>query len=60
MAFQYVLLRPGGEEELVAEGEQEVACMRCDGDSREPALLPQALREAVELYMRDQAETVSD
>src|SRR5215470_5210544 len=47
MAFQYVRLRPGGEEELVAEGEQEVACMRGEGDSREPALLPQALREAV-------------
>ncbi len=59
MAFQYVRLGPGGEEELVAEGEQEVACMRRAGDRMEPAPLPQALREAVELYMNDPAETAA-
>jgi len=55
MAFQY--LRPGveGDEELVAEGEQEVACMRRRGDRTEPAPLPQALRDAVEVYMSGSA-----
>ncbi len=60
MAFQYVRLGPGGEEELVAEGEQEVACMRRAGDRMEPAPLPQALREAVELYMNAPAETAAE
>jgi enediyne biosynthesis thioesterase len=56
MAFQYVRLGPGGEEELVAEGEQEVACMRRVNDRMEPAPLPQELKEAVELYMLSPAE----
>jgi enediyne biosynthesis thioesterase len=51
MAFQYIRLGPGGDEELVAEGEQEVACMRRVGERMEPAPLPQALRDAVEIYM---------
>jgi enediyne core biosynthesis thioesterase len=51
MAFQYFRLGPGDEEELVAEGEQEVACMLRAGDRMEPAPIPQALRDAVELYM---------
>jgi len=51
MAFQYVRLGPAGDEELVAEGEQEVACMRRVGDRMEPAPLPQALLDAVEVYM---------
>jgi enediyne biosynthesis thioesterase len=59
MVFQYVRLRPGGEEELVAEGEQEVACMRRVNGRMEPAALPQELREAVEFYMRSPAETPS-
>jgi enediyne core biosynthesis thioesterase len=52
ITFQYFRLGPGGEEELVAEGEQEVACMHRANDRMEPAALPQALRDAVELYMR--------
>jgi acyl-CoA thioesterase FadM len=55
MSFQYFRLGPGGEEELVAEGEQEVACMHRTDDRMEPAPLPQALRDAVELYMRPPA-----
>jgi enediyne core biosynthesis thioesterase len=51
MAFQYFRLPTEGPEELVAEGEQEVACMRLVGEHMEPALLPQILRDAVELYM---------
>ena len=55
MSFQYFRLGPGGEEELVAEGEQEVACLQRTNDRMEPAPLPQALRDAVELYMRPPA-----
>lgn len=55
MVFQYFRLQPGREEELVAEGEQEVACMRRVGQQMEPAPLPQALRDAVELYMEPAA-----
>jgi enediyne biosynthesis thioesterase len=57
MVFQYVRISPCGEEELVAEGEQEVACMRRVNGHMEPAALPQELREAVELYMISPAET---
>jgi enediyne biosynthesis thioesterase len=52
MVFEYVRLGPCGDEELVAEGEQEVACMRRVKDGMEPAAWPQELREAVEPYMR--------
>jgi enediyne biosynthesis thioesterase len=55
MAFQYIRLSPSGEEELVAEGEQEVACMRRVGDRMEPAPLPQALQDAVALFMSSTA-----
>lgn len=51
MVFQYVRLGARGEEELVAEGEQEIACMRRTGAAMEPAPLPQALCEAARLYM---------
>jgi enediyne core biosynthesis thioesterase len=51
MVFQYIRLGARGEEELVAEGEQEVACMRRAGAAMEPAPLPQSLCDAVRLYM---------
>jgi enediyne biosynthesis thioesterase len=51
MIFRYVRLGARGEEELVAEGEQEIACMRRAGVGMEPAPLPQALCEAVRLYL---------
>lgn len=51
MAFQYLRCGPMGHEELVAEGEQEVVCMRRRAERTEPALLPQVLRDAVEIYM---------
>jgi enediyne biosynthesis thioesterase len=60
MAFLYVRSAPGGDEELVAEGEQEVACMRRHGDRTEPAPLPQALRDAVEIYMSGPAAALAD
>jgi enediyne core biosynthesis thioesterase len=60
MTFQYFRLGPGGEEELVAEGEQEVACMHRADDRMEPASLPQALRDAVDLYMRPSAMSATN
>jgi enediyne core biosynthesis thioesterase len=50
MAFQYFRIVPGGPEELVAEGEQEVACVLKEGDRQEPVTLPQTLRDAVAKY----------
>jgi enediyne core biosynthesis thioesterase len=50
MVFRYVRVTPNGREELVAEGEQEVACVRRQGQGAEPVDLPQALRAAVEDY----------
>jgi enediyne biosynthesis thioesterase len=42
----------GGDQELVARGEQQVACMRRDGDRLVAASIPRALREALQLYAR--------
>lgn len=39
------------QEELVARGEQQVACMRRQEDQMIPAPLPLALREALRLYL---------
>jgi enediyne core biosynthesis thioesterase len=60
VAFQYFRLGPRGEEELVAEGEQEIACMRRTDDRMDPAPLPQALRDAVEFYMKPAAVSATD
>jgi enediyne core biosynthesis thioesterase len=51
MLFQYFRISSQGEEQLVAEGEQQVACVRRVGDHVEPMPLPEALREAVEHYI---------
>jgi enediyne biosynthesis thioesterase len=51
MLFQYFRISERGEEQLVAEGEQELACVRRTGDHVEPVPLPEALREAVESYI---------
>lgn len=50
MLFEYWKCTAGGEE-LVARGEQQVACMRREGESLVPAPLPRALREALQTYM---------
>lgn len=47
MLFEYFRKTEGGEE-LVARGEQQVACMRRDGASMSPAALPSTLRDALE------------
>src|SRR4030095_15490888 len=39
--------RRGGGEELVARGEQVVACMRREGDRTVPTPIPMSLREAL-------------
>ena len=49
MSFEYFRLK-GDNEELVAQGEQHVACMRRDGERMIPAPLPLGLREALRLY----------
>jgi enediyne biosynthesis thioesterase len=46
MAFEYYCNR-GGREELVARGEQQVACMLRDGSRMVPAPIPRELRDAL-------------
>ena len=49
LVFEY--WRVGGaQEELVAHGEQQVACMRRVGERLAPAPIPSALREALRPY----------
>jgi enediyne core biosynthesis thioesterase len=50
LAFEYGR-RKGGQEELVARGEQQIACMRREGGKLVPAPVPQSLREALAPYM---------
>jgi len=47
--FEYRRCGPEGEE-LVARGQQEVACMRRDGQKMVPTPIPQELREALRAY----------
>ena len=49
MDFEYYR-RNNGVEQLVARGEQEVACMRAEGDRVVPAPIPDAFREALRPY----------
>ena len=49
MLFEYWRLAANGEE-LVARGEQEVACMQREGDRVAPVPLPASLREALKAY----------
>jgi enediyne core biosynthesis thioesterase len=48
--FEYWRRSEAGGEELVARGEQQVACMRRDGAAMVPAPIPAALREALRPY----------
>src|SRR5947209_19999873 len=45
MRFEY--WRDGEQRELVARGEQEIACMRRQGETLVPAPIPASLREAL-------------
>lgn len=49
MVFEYFRCN-GGNEELVARGEQQVACMRREGEGMVPTPVPPALRDALKLY----------
>ena len=49
MAFEY-WRRKNGREELVARGEQQIACMRRDGEKLLPTPVPPTLREALAAY----------
>jgi enediyne biosynthesis thioesterase len=51
MLFDYVRLRPDGHEELVARGEQEIACLRREGSRQVASALPEALRAALQPYL---------
>ena len=49
LGFEY-WRRKDGREELVARGEQQVACMKREGDRLAPAPVPASLREALAAY----------
>lgn len=51
MLFDYLRPLPDGREELVARGEQEIACLRRDGTRQVAAPLPEALTEALSPYL---------
>jgi enediyne core biosynthesis thioesterase len=50
MKFQYYKVLPGGFETLIAEGEQEVVCVKRQGSVVELVPLPESLRDAVAPY----------
>ena len=50
MAFEYVRQGDSGEE-LVARGDQQIACMRREGGVNMPAPIPAKLREALQKYI---------
>jgi enediyne biosynthesis thioesterase len=50
MIFEYWRRTAGGEE-LVARGEQQVACMQREGERLAPSPVPLALQEALSLYV---------
>ena len=49
MLFEYWLKTEDGEE-LAARGEQQIACMRRDGDRTVPTPVPRELKEALEPF----------
>lgn len=49
LTFEY-WRRKNGAEELVARGEQQIACMRREGEKLFPVLVPQILHEALAAY----------
>jgi enediyne core biosynthesis thioesterase len=56
LRFEYFRLGERGEE-LIARGEQQVACMRRQGRETVPAPIPAALREALRPYGEPAART---
>jgi enediyne core biosynthesis thioesterase len=56
MSFEYVR-RDGGEDETVARGRQEIACMRAGDYGPVPAPVPDALRVALRAYATEEVPT---
>lgn len=54
MTFEYWRHTDGGQE-LVARGEQQVACMKREGDKLLPAPVPDELRDALSKYSEEVA-----
>jgi enediyne biosynthesis thioesterase len=52
MAFEYARQQRSAEE-VVARGEQQVACMRRDGNRAVPTAIPPALRESLRRYSQE-------
>lgn len=52
MLFSFWRVRADGED-LIARGEQEIACMRREGDRMLPFQIPGELREALNLYQHN-------
>ncbi len=52
LSFEYWRTR-GGREQLVARGEQQVACMRRENGQTVPTPVPEVLREALRLYQEN-------
>ena len=50
LTFEYWRRTTGGEEELVARGEQQVAAMRRENGRLTPTLIPASLRDALAAY----------
>lgn len=50
MLFDYLRIGVDGKEELVAKGEQQIACMQREGDRMVPAPVPPRFREALRGY----------
>ena len=49
MLFEYWRAKEGGEE-LVARGEQQIACLRREGEKLTPTPVPKSMREALDGY----------
>jgi len=49
MLFEYWRSKDG-REELVARGEQQIACLRREGEKTSPTPVPKSMREALERY----------
>jgi len=49
MLFEYWRAKDGGEE-LVARGEQQIACLRREEEKLAPTQVPKSMREALEQY----------
>jgi enediyne biosynthesis thioesterase len=50
LVFDYVRMKEGREEALIARGEQRIACLRESGGRTAPARVPEALRSALASY----------